>query len=412
MKLFNAPTLFFTTLGTPFFLNTNGSIFRGTSLDTNSFGLPLVLFVIIFYLFFNLKSLLISLFTKSSFLVLLFLFLSLGVFLIGAGIRGGFVNPLLLSVSVIPFFAAFLMTSINDADMNVNTLSNALKTGVYVCAFFSFLHTFSSILEFGILGSFVNRGSDSFFGLFSIYQKLVYYPTILSCFFCFGIFKMDNFKIKIAVLVIFITVVMVGSRESLLFCVLALFFKQLYSAYVSGNFFNAIFRIIGILFFIVMGGFIAPILIESFSEVTIVNKLIAINESGDYTAGRGNAIELVFNESKRDFNLFMGTGYSMSLGDFRTPHNQYLETFLRSGLFGMVLLILIILKVYVIGFKLLKQINFKKERSLMFSLLLTFLLLTLISFNVNTPLRAPYTAVLFGFILGCFYNYKSQIKEI
>ena len=129
-----------------------------------------------------------------------------------------------------------------------------------------------------------------------------------------------------------------------------------------------------------------------------------LSESSDITAGRTGAIHTVFGNSAADFNLLIGTGYSMNLGDFRSPHNQYAEILLRSGTIGLSLFFVFIIGILRNMLINIKQYRYTIIRYVIYSFVVVYLCLLFISFNVNVPVRAPYTAILFGFLSGFFYN--------
>ena len=105
-------------------------------------------------------------------------------------------NMSLLGVSILPLVLSYgvgiEVLKIQKYDSNY--LSFLLKRIVQFTFFVSLAHIISSIASYGVISAFVKRGEDSFFGLFSVYQKVIYFPTVLSCVFIFSLYTNVKFK--------------------------------------------------------------------------------------------------------------------------------------------------------------------------------------------------------------------------
>lgn len=395
----------FITATVPLFFNLNGSVFKGSTLDQDIFALPLGFFISVAVLFLN-KEFVKNIITSKNVLFVLTVLALILCYFCGVILGNGSPNPQLLMISLLPFVFSYVIGITARKEFRSN-LDNFIGEVVVCCGIISLSHIISSIVELGILGAFVNRGSDTIFGLFSVYQKLVYYPTILSFVFILSLYLKGRYY-KYSGYIIFILIAIIGSRESFVLCFLGLLSKN-YFNFLEKKYKKIIFFLLLVMFFLVLLYQIMPYLFENYADVTIIKKITSLNESGDYSAGRGDAINKVFGSSSGEVNTFYGTGFSMSRGDLRTPHNQYLELYLRGGILTLVPIIFLFinsLRYGLVDTK--KSIRFKKVKSI-FSLWLILLLYILVSFNVNTPMRAPYGAMLFGLVCG-FFNYRSDYE--
>ncbi|WP_257281514.1 hypothetical protein [Endozoicomonas sp. ISHI1] len=310
-------------------------------------------------------------------------------------------DPSLYLISIVPFILSYCVGYV-ISELYVNKeidLAECLRLTCAISTFFCILHIVASIESYGFLEAFAFRGEDSIFGFFSIYQKLVYYPTILSCIFIISLFQ----KNKVYSAIILVDILIIGSRESVLISSIGLL-SYIQYLYKSGEYYRALIYTCGAAFVVIVLVFSSSFWLGMLSESVLINKFISIAHSGDISAGRLSAINKVFSETGEDLNIFWGTGYSMIVGDFRTPHNQFLEVFLRGGLISTVVFLLVIIHSVSNGVKAAMHSDYKDGST--YSLLIVMCVIILISFNVNTPLRAPFSGILFGTILGFFFNTK------
>ena len=232
----------------------------------------------------------------------------------------------------------------------------------------------SSILEYGILGSFISRGSDGVFNIFTIHQKEIYFSTNLGMAVLLSKIEKNILVRYLGLLFIFIDILILASREAL---ILAVF----------GMLISLPPRIL-LFFFVSLVILVSQIDFTSFTEeFKIVEKLGAISESKDVTGGRSDMISENFQTNIEAFNLFTGNSFNDKINDGRTPHNMYLEMYLRGGL-------LLVIFYVVILYNLIKKIDFSL-RNLFFVALVIIL-----SFNINTPMRAPLFALPFLILLN------------
>jgi len=96
--------------------------------------------------------------------------------------------------------------------------------------------------------------------------------------------------------------------------------------------------------------------------------------------------------------LFLGSGFSVDSGELGTPHNQYIEWFLRGGapflLFNLVFLI----------YPTVSLLLSRRPEFVTLGCILAAAIL--ISNNINTPFRAPYTSIFFWIVIGLFFKLK------
>jgi len=390
------------TIPVPVFFNETG-VFRGRTLDLDAFALPLsicisIVSMVLFPQLF--KSLISYSFLKLIAVPLAWCF----IFLLG-GIVSGFIDPSLLLIYIAPipgaiFLGRWLRSNyFSQREMVVNLLSISFFT----CSLIALLHILSSYFSYGLIGSFVVRGEDSIFGFFSIYQKLVYYPTLISCYLFLGAGLILQGRRTLALLIcyciIVVDVLIIGSRESILIA----FFSILFLLYSRPR--------KALIFFLIFISLILVLQIVNFNfpqnnDIIFINKWISLAESGNYSAGRLGAMQKVFSTSVDEFNVVFGTFFSMSLGDIRTPHNQYLELFLRSGILGISIF-------FVMIFGLILNIRytcrFYHKDFLVKSLAVMLMVFLFVSFNINTPIRAPLTSTLF-YTLVAFFYFKPRLE--
>lgn len=387
---------------------TLGGVYKGSSIGDDTFALPISLVFLLFSVITNKKYIKV-LFQKENTLLLLLLLYSIIVFLLKIFFSSSSANPNLLFVSIIPFVISFSIGYSLKPDLLKSNLTLHIGKAIQIFAIFSLAHLVSSFISFGAVGAFANRGEDSIFGLFSIYQKFVYYPTMLASFFILSLSSSLRYKYVYSI-VFLVSILITGSREGILISVLGILLTNI--SHFKKITVSSIFK--GIIILVILSTlviyFIEPIR-NILDNAVFLNKLSSLSASGDVTAGRSGALALVFENSKKDFNLLIGTGYSMSLGDFRSPHNQYAEILLRSGVFGLIIFLLLMVRTLrnmLINVRHLKHTDYN---NIIYAFAIVFLCFIFVSFNINVPVRAPYTAILFGFLCG-FLNEKKSLSKL
>ncbi len=383
----------------PLFFNLNGTIFRAGTFDFNAFGLPISFLFLSVITVLNFKRI-DFLFHRDNILFLFFILMQIISFLLYNIIFTSNGDPLLLLISMVPLIFSYKVGfNINEV-RNYEILNKYIRKSVLVCGFFSMLHLLSSFAKYGVIQSFAVRGNDDIFGLFSIYQKLVYYPTMLALFFVLSIYQKGK-SIRVASVLILVAMLMVGSRESLIIATCGILSKMIWiKLFRRYKYLPLLF--IGLVLLISLSGSYIAKTVETFSESGLVTKLRKLNQTGDYSAGRFDVMKKVFTDNKND--TFIGTGYSTQEGII-SPHNQYLEFFLRSGVFSFFMFFLLLVKAYKNIYKFIKERENVPNFNTIFSLIIVFVLFSFIAFNINTPIRAPYTSCFFGVLLG-FFNKK------
>ncbi|EAQ40279.1 hypothetical protein MED134_05979 [Dokdonia sp. MED134] len=391
----------------PVFFNINGTIYQGAAFGADVFALPISLFVGILLIVLRSK-IFVKGILRSSTLILPFIFVQIIVFLIFSIIYNGKGDPSLLIISTLPLLVSYSIGSYARRSLSFFDFETMIKFSIRGLAIISALHLLYSFSTLGFVVSFAKRGTDDIFGLFSIYQKLVYYPTILSIFFVLSLY-FDGKISRICSVLILLNILMIGSRESFLMVLFGLV-SIFYRIYLTKNF--KYIPVLIIIFFL-LGMFLFSSfenILSTFGDATLVTKLRALEEGGDYSAGRSEMISRVFDSRLNNFTLLLGTGYNNE--NILSPHNQYLEVLVRGGVFSLVLFMLLVGK-SIVDYRLnwRKKINVGNYK-IVYALFVSFLLLLVVSFNVNTPVRAPYSSALFGFLLGYFSFGKLKIIDV
>lgn len=360
----------------PVFVTPGLQIFRGNSLS-GEFALPVsVLLMPGFLIYFWLKGC-----VRVGFEYVWVVLIALLVFLIAAKHRS-VDSVMLYSLYFYPIFISYLIGNISS------------RFGCYIsyfqyCAavvgvFFAFLYLLASVVEFGLIGAMVNRGSDSIFGVFSVYQKFSYYSTVLSIVYVFVLFQMRGIVRVLSGAILVAAVMMTGSREAaLLVCFFTLFY------FGGGRGWIRLFLFLLLLLFLV--SIILSVFRGELEGLTFFSKIYDLLSSGDITAGRGQAIKFIYADIEINTVFFlMGSMFSTSGYEMGTPHNQYLEWHLRGGmlflLFNLLLIFASIIKM--------------KRRPMYRSIFIVMIGLIIFACNINTPFRAPYTSMLIWFLLG------------
>lgn len=386
----------------PVFFNLNGSLYLTEGLDLNAFALPFSVIFLILITVLQLKSFFI-LIRKSSKIFNFFIFFQVIVFLLYTLFYDGNGDPLLLLISLLPLFLSYNIGNHIALNFTEEKITDTFKKSILIISFFAGLHALASIQQYGLIGSFANRGVDNVFGFFSIYQKLVYYPTILAFYFLFSLYIKTKLG-WVASLILLIDILIIGSRESTLIAVLSLFTYFLWM-YLNGQRkyipILIIFSTSVILFSLQYLGNV----MDKFKDSTLLNKLKAL-ENDDISAGRFDMIKKVVDFDNGDYSFLLGNGYS-TISDILSPHNQYLEFMVRSGGLSFCFFLFIIIKT-LFRIKSNFKINIIKENKIYFVFSCALILFSIVSFNVNTPVRAPFPGILFGFIFG-YVRLKNKI---
>jgi hypothetical protein len=185
-----------------------------------------------------------------------------------------------------------------------------------------------------------------------------------------------------------------GSREALLLCLffyLFIEFKKINNVVAILRFSIRFISIFGLIII-----FLLYFTLGNIDDIAIIAKLVTILESSDInsiTAGRHDVLfEVVEAFDMGGLFFLFGSGFRTDIGELGTPHNQYVEWFLRGGvvfaLANISMLCWSIYRHFLIG----GPIHHAAGIVLISALL--------ISNNINTPFRVPYTSVFFWFLIG------------
>lgn len=408
-------TLYFIFLPIPLFFTTELHIFNVEVISYAPAGIELIsvgFLVSSIFILFIWNKIINCFFNRNTFFLAIFLLLCLVFFCIKVALEGADASPLLLMVSVLPlavnYCYGFSFRDLTRKDFRL--LNDTVNKSIL--AFFAIVaaHLIYSFSTLGIASSFSLRGSDSVAGMFSIHQKLVYFPTVTASMFILTLFSTSRHKRIIAV-GLFLEVMMIASREGMLLALLGVLARVYYlSVYEK--------KTIKMLAYIVFWGVAlllsAPFILSFFEESTFIEKFVSLGSNGDFSAGRlGEVYMTIESFNKPDFSYFIGTGFSMTLGEMGTPHNQYVEILYRGGVIGLACFVLCVLYALVLVKENMKKYRGSQDESfnIVFCFSVIFVLFTFISFNINTPVRSMYACGLYGFLMGFLSNRCSNRIE-
>lgn len=383
----------------PVFVTTNFQIFKG-GLNNYEFSLPLSIAFCLFILIYGFLN-----FIKSLKYPIPALFLVMMSFLVGVSVlMTSFGNPSLMALylffAMLGFFLPWCLEIQTDSQITL-----FLNGVFYSLTMAALLHITDSFLTYGVRDSFIVRGVDCVFGVFSIYQKFIYYSTLLAIGSYIAI-RQGKGLIKYFSLVVLITdIIMIGAREAL---ILVLFFyivngiasKEDWNLKIIYGVLYLISSFILFAMFYYLGHYFFP-------ESILIAKIGTLVEGGDasgLSAGRYNAIQHTMAAFDIDIPFMIwGSGFSIVNGVLSTPHNQYVEWFLRGGVFflGFNLLFLVYPAIKMLGSKRYPLVTLG---TILWSVIL-------ISNNVNTPFRVPYMSIFLWIIIGIFFRVMSLNQQ-
>ena len=377
-------------IGFPLFITPSLSIFRGGQGDM-SFSLPVGLLFIATYYAAGITNIIKNGLSNSIYLLYLLWVLSAIIIAYPALVVS---DASLLAIYLIPSLLSFSFAWSIGRNEDINSILRQLGIGfVTSVTTGAFLHLASSFATYGVIGAFAVRGEFSIFGLFSIYQKFIYYSTTLSIASFLALIYFDGWKMWFAWSILVMDILLCGAREAILLAMIYL----LSSSYIRtgiGGVVKILFRLFLVLFFLIT--FFAFNGMEiGIDDLVFFKKIVAIGDSSsgsDVTAGRAEAINEVW--SMFDITplfVFFGSRFDTIHSFLGTPHNQYVEWFLRGG-------IIFTLGNIFFSFLAIKNYLMRGGDYLKYGILLTWLML--ISNNINTPFRAPYTSIFAWVLIG------------
>lgn len=376
------------TLVFPVFITMNFQIFRG-GLNDYEFSLPLSIAFCLCVFINGLLNFINSLRRPIPALFLFFIFVMFCI----SEIITNFGNPSLLALylffSFLGFFLPWCLTI--QTDEQITSLFNGVYYSLTLAAF---LHVSDSFYSFGIKGAFVVRGVDCVFGIFSIYQKFIYFSTLLAIGSYLAMRQGNGLKKYLSLTVLLTDIIMIGAREAL---ILVLFFYIVNGISLKKHWdFKIIYGLVYLLsgFLLLTAFYYLGHLY--FPETALIAKIGTLVEGGDrsgLSAGRYNAIRQIISTFDIDLPfIFLGNGFSTVTGNLATPHNQYIEWFLRGGLFYLSFNLVFLL------YATTQMLRSKRYPLVTIGYILLSILL--ISNNINTPFRAPYISIFLWMIIG------------
>jgi len=385
----------------PIFMGLSFNIYKGSGYDSANV-LPISFFIVsLFSLLFIRRYFKVNQLDKLILLNLFFMILGYSYILLTSRVIVTFDWLLLYSIPMI--FGYFYGRNIaNYIDIN-----NFLRIIFYAVGLIATLHVLWSIGNYGLVYTIVNRGSDDVLGLFSIYQKLVSYPLMLGIVLFLLIFSENVIKSKtiknFLILFIFLDLIVVAAREP--FAMLAFMFML----YLIKNF--AIKNIVKI-FGVILGLILILVLINIFYDLEnlyIFKKFSVFFNPENTTQATGGRLEnfLNFWNYITTINPFFGEGFNYT--DIRgSAHNQWLDALTKGGVaFWFFILVIFLYTIY-------KALYLSKINKNYLLLAIVMIALMLISFNINTALRTPYTSIfiwlMIGFVSSSSFKLKAGLK--
>lgn len=375
-------------LAFPLFFTRDLQVFRG-GLGSHEFSLPLAFAAALVLCGLGFTRVLPALLQPGS---LLFIGAMLVMSVVALAVSGGG-DVSLLAIYLVPACAGFFLpwaARLRDPA----ALAAFLRGFARALGVAAVLHLASSIASFGVAGAFAVRGEDSIFGWFSIYQKFIYYATLLAAAYFIALRQERGWLRWVLASVLALDVMLVGAREAVL---LLLFYSVFVGVLASRDAFGAIIRIYayGALAFT---GLIVLFMIGQawFPDAALVQKLagtLGAREEVGVTAGRFEAMAYVLSYFHIDLPFFfVGSGFTTQVGELGTPHNQYVEWFLRGGMLCVVLNAGLL----VLGIAAAANSRFSTLQTVACILFATLLF----SNNINTPFRTPYASLFLWALIG------------
>ncbi len=353
---------------TPIFFD-DGGIFNSLGYESRGYPISLMIAPLYLLLFLNGRALI----HHVNLIILAILFII--PFIIFNIMNNIYFSTILIGIYILPMIAGYAASVIFR---NIISEIGFQRLMVYACFPVSVITIIW--LSFQISNILVvGRADGSVWDIFVIYQVYVYWPTALAIFLCLQI----GYKGKLAtfnLIVMGLGILATGAREPLLFCFAYIFFAFIFMRDIK--------RLKLLVFWLIIITCAAVVLFIYFPDTTVVLKIMRqLSGEQGLTAGR---LEVAVQFNWSDISPFIGTGFSEA-GIFGTPHNQYLELYYRGGFIALSSLALVV-----------KNIVFSEYKS--HSVRAVLFTIMIISFNINTPLRSPYIAVIIWFLF--FSNIK------
>ncbi len=197
-----------------------------------------------------------------------------------------------------------------------------------------------------------------------------------------GVLKeFGNFKYVLGALIIFELIILAAREPFVIVFLMYLIYK------LRAKELKKIAYLVGCVFISI------AILIVIADDFPLVEKISNLGHNP--SAGRLDQL-LYFMEYIHDINFFIGESYSDMLtnpeGSF---HNQWIDFYVKGGMIMLVLNIAFFLR-----FSLALNLYRGKHKQIISMIFVMLMVIFLIEFQINTSMRAPYSATILWFIIG------------
>jgi hypothetical protein len=262
---------------------------------------------------------------------------------------------------------------------------------------FSLLHISYGWATFGVSEMLLNQGSNNILDFYWMYDKYIYYPLMLgivlflSFVFSFKSIGLVKYALQLFIL---IEILVLAAREPFVMIVAMMFIF----AFLSKKW---IILVRMAIFLSILGGVYYLLGVDA----PIVEKIN--NLKSNVSAGRADQINYFF-EYSSNINFFIGESYTFleknAVGSF---HNQWIDIYVKGGCISLLMYVFLYGRLFILF--LCKKTMAKEEMVLMS----IFAALFILSFQINTSLRFPYSAIIIWYLFGIFSrNISKSSKEI
>ncbi len=313
------------------------------------------------------------------------------------------INLNLFFLYFIPQIFGYIVGKELSNNYSINSLIKILAISMCI---FILIHFLDALLNKSIYNAMINRGTDNIFNFMTIYQKLISYPLVLSMIFFLTFFS--NIKYKyIYSLIILSEIVISAAREPIAMLLFMMFLYVLFNVknISISTFFKVIISIIVILIFI-------SIFVD-IKNLYIYHKIVLLFDSSvkGYNLSGGRYEQIIrFIEYFPELNIFIGEGFLISeYFPDGTFHNQWIEYFVKGGLFFLLAIIFIFI------FTIKKALVLSKHNKEFQIIAIILIAVLVISFNINTAMRTPYSSIIIWLIIGYVsngINYKKDNEKL
>lgn len=375
--------LYAATLGLPVFVGSSG-VFRGTSFDLVTV-VPVSLFVG--------AALVLSEFlvrgkrglnAAAEVPVTLITLLSLAVYCAFEAFRRAPVAPQVWAVYFAPAFVGVFAGAACDRRWTAAAL---LERFALTLAVVATTHVVYSFARLGVVGALAQRGTDDVLGLFSVYQKFIYYPLVIMLANIYLVLFARKSALHWAAIAGLGTAsLMTAAREPFVVLAAALL---IFVAWLR----RPRHLLIAALTAACVGLAILRYQ-EALSGMALFAKFtqFASSDPEQRTGGRLHEIALQLGQV-RD-HLILGDSFVLRPGFERSPHNQYVDLLRRGGVVFLALMV---------GFVVAAAraaVRLTRSDPLFRYVAIALVCVLGVSFNVNTPMRAPYSSLVVWTFVG------------